>query len=89
MDAGSYCAHVMRTLSGSRPTVVSASAELAPGSDVVDASMTANLEWPSPAGAASKDAAQVAAARLVGTLRASLQYGGLLPVTEIRAQGSR
>ena len=90
MDAGCYCAHAMRTLVArtSPPRVVSAAARLVPGtgaqrssssSSVVDGEMCARLEWP----------ADQFGGAVTGSLRASLQHDGLLPVSEIRARGER
>uniref|UniRef100_A0A7S3QWU4 GFO/IDH/MocA-like oxidoreductase domain-containing protein n=1 Tax=Dunaliella tertiolecta TaxID=3047 RepID=A0A7S3QWU4_DUNTE len=74
MDAGTYAVSIMRLLTGSEPRVESASASMRPGSKVVDGAMRARLSWDSG---------------IAGTLHASLQHEGWLPVTEVQVEGER
>ncbi|KAF5840059.1 hypothetical protein DUNSADRAFT_17975 [Dunaliella salina] len=74
MDAGTYAVSIMRLLTGSEPCVESASASMRPGSKVVDGAMRARLSWDTG---------------IAGTLHASLQHDGWLPVTQVQVEGER
>ncbi|GFR46541.1 hypothetical protein Agub_g8132, partial [Astrephomene gubernaculifera] len=79
MDAGCYCLHAIRSLVGGQPGVEAAEAVLAPHSRLVDASMRGQLRW---RGDPARSGVRAA-------FRASLQHGGLLPVSTIDVTGER
>ncbi|GLC69143.1 hypothetical protein PLESTF_000794700 [Pleodorina starrii] len=78
MDAGCYCLHAIRSLVGGSPEVESATAVMAPKSQVVDAAMTGTLRWRDGGNAGVR-----------ASFRASLQHDGPFPVNTIDVRGDR
>ncbi|EFJ45147.1 hypothetical protein VOLCADRAFT_118462 [Volvox carteri f. nagariensis] len=78
MDAGCYCIHAIRSLVGGQPTVESATAVMAPKSQVVDAAMSGTLRWREGSNAG-----------LHASFRASLQHDGLFPISTIDVRGDK
>ncbi|KXZ42771.1 hypothetical protein GPECTOR_119g402 [Gonium pectorale] len=78
MDAGCYCLHSIRSLIGGKPQVESATATLAPNSQVVDGSMRGALRWDDPHRSSIR-----------ATFTASLQHDGLFPTSTISVRGDK
>jgi hypothetical protein len=77
MDAGCYCAHVLRFLPGSQPRVLGAWPHKLQDDWFIDREMKASVEYPGrPDG-------------LTGALHASLAHSGWLPTADIKLVGSR
>jgi hypothetical protein len=77
MDAGCYCAHVLRFLPGSQPRVLGAWPRKLQADWFIDREMKAAVEYPGRRGG------------LTGALQASLVHSGWLPAADIQVVGSR